>query len=304
MDDLVLVTEGRALAARLGQVLLAQGKTLALAESCTGGLTASLITDIAGSSAYFLGSAVTYSYEAKEQVLGVAHATLLAHGAVSPETAGEMARAARRLFGADLALSVTGIAGPGGATPEKPVGLVCIHLSAHDAEIDEQHVWPLDRVGNKMLSAHAVLTLAMRYLEGDPSTPSLPKGGRDSAQDGSDSMPGVEASAGHSRGPGSPAEPSSPDVSGGGYLPDFPSEAVAVELRLLPGGQVAPEAFTWRGRRYPVADVGRQWVEETGGAAWHCYLVRTPSGETFELRGDLARDRWIVGRAWRSKNET
>lgn len=296
MDN--LETEGRALAARLGQVLLAQGKTLALAESCTGGLTASLITDVAGSSAYFLGSAVTYSYEAKEQVLGVAHATLMTHGAVSPETAGEMARAARQLFGADLALSVTGIAGPGGATPEKPVGLVCIHLSAHDAEIDEQHVWPFDRIGNKMLSAQAVLALAIRYLEGDPSAPSLPEGDRDSAQDDSDSMPGVEALAGHSLAPGLPAEASSPDASGGGHLPDFPGEMVAVELRLLPGGQVAPDAFTWRGRRYPVMDVGRQWVDETEEAAWRCYLVRVPSGETFELRGDLASGRWILARAW------
>lgn len=153
------------LAKEVGRLLLERRLTLALAESCTGGLAGSLITDVPGSSDYFLGSAVTYAYSAKEGVLGVRHETLTVHGAVSFETAAEMAQGARKLFGSDIAVSVTGIAGPGGATPQKPVGLIYAHLSAADAEIGERHVWQADRVGNKLLSAEAVLRMVVRYLE-------------------------------------------------------------------------------------------------------------------------------------------
>jgi len=152
------------LAIELGRLLSARGLTLALAESCTGGLIGSLITDVAGSSDYFLGSAVTYANSAKQNLLGVRPETLLAHGAVSAETAAEMAQGARRIFGAAIAASVTGIAGPGGGVPDKPVGLVYIHLSSADAEISERHVWDSDRMGNKLLSAEAVLRLVVRYL--------------------------------------------------------------------------------------------------------------------------------------------
>jgi PncC family amidohydrolase len=154
------------LAVELGRLLSARGLTLALAESCTGGLIGSLITDVAGSSDYFLGSAVTYANRAKQGLLGVRPETLLAHGAVSAETAAEMAQGARRIFGAEIAASVTGIAGPGGGMPGKPVGLVHIHLSATDAEIGERHVWDSDRIGNKLLSAEAVLRLVIWYVEG------------------------------------------------------------------------------------------------------------------------------------------
>jgi PncC family amidohydrolase len=153
------------LAMQMGQLLNARRLTIALAESCTGGLVGHWITDVPGSSGYFLGSAVCYAYSAKEQILGVKHETLLTHGAVSAETAAEMAQGARKLFGADIAVSVTGIAGPGGGLPNKPVGLVHIHLSAADAELGEQHVWGADRAGNKHLSAQAVLQLVMRYLQ-------------------------------------------------------------------------------------------------------------------------------------------
>jgi PncC family amidohydrolase len=153
------------LPSELGRLLSARGLTLALAESCTGGLIGSLITDVAGSSDYFLGSAVTYANSAKQNLLGVRHETLLAHGAVSAETAAEMAQGARRIFGADIAAAVTGIAGPGGDMPGKPVGLVYIHLSTAAAEIGERHVWDADRMGNKLLSAEAVLRLVTRYME-------------------------------------------------------------------------------------------------------------------------------------------
>ena len=118
------LSELRTLSEQVGVLLAQRGQTIALAESCTGGLIASILTDIAGSSAYVAGGAVTYSNEAKMAILGVNEGTLLAHGAVSAETAAEMAARARRLFGCDIAIAVTGIAGPGGGDELKPVGLV------------------------------------------------------------------------------------------------------------------------------------------------------------------------------------
>lgn len=139
--------------------------TIALAESCTGGLIAHRLTNIAGSSDYVKGGVVSYSNEAKEYVLGVSRETLLAHGAVSAETSLEMARGARRLFDADLALSVTGIAGPGGGTATKPVGLTFIGLAADGYESVERFVWQRDRIGNKDESADAALRMILQYLE-------------------------------------------------------------------------------------------------------------------------------------------
>ena len=104
-------------------------RTMCCAESCTGGLIGAAMTDLPGSSEYFLGSAVTYSNEAKVKLLGVREQTLIDHGAVSEETAREMALGAAALFGADYSVAVTGIAGPGGATDTKPVGLVYIAVS-------------------------------------------------------------------------------------------------------------------------------------------------------------------------------
>ena len=112
--------------ARLGSVLAARGLTIACAESCTGGLVTSRLTDIAGSSAYVMGSVVSYTNRIKETLVGVQHVTLAAHGAVSEETAREMAEGLRARSGADIAVSTTGIAGPGGGTKEKPVGLVYV----------------------------------------------------------------------------------------------------------------------------------------------------------------------------------
>jgi PncC family amidohydrolase len=150
---------------RIGQALRASGRSLALAESCTGGLMGHLITDVPGSSDYFLGGIVAYSYDAKERLLGVRHDTLYVHGAVSRETALEMAFGVRRALGADFGLAITGIAGPGGGMPGKPVGLTWIGLSARDLEVAESHVWPGDRAQVKSASAEAALTLLLRYLE-------------------------------------------------------------------------------------------------------------------------------------------
>ena len=112
----------RDLAAAVGQLLLARQMTCAAAESCTGGLVGHWITEIPGSSAYFAGAAVVYSYEAKERILAVDHDTLLREGAVSAPVARQMAQGARRLFAVDVAVAVTGIAGPGGGLPASPRG--------------------------------------------------------------------------------------------------------------------------------------------------------------------------------------
>jgi PncC family amidohydrolase len=156
------------LEARLGRLLTDKGLTLALAESCTGGLIANRVTDVAGSSAYFIGGVVSYANEAKEILLGVRHETLITHGAVSAETALEMARGVRERLGTDLAASVTGIAGPSGGTPGKPVGLTYVGLSAPGIERAERFVWDRDRAGNKALSADAVLRLLIEVAEGLP----------------------------------------------------------------------------------------------------------------------------------------
>ena len=120
--------------AALVAALRAAGKTIACAESCTGGLVAKRIVDISGCSDVFLGGAVTYANSAKEKLAGVSRKTLEAHGAVSEETAMEMARGIRLALGADVGVSTTGVAGPGGGTPEKPVGTVFIGLSTEDGE--------------------------------------------------------------------------------------------------------------------------------------------------------------------------
>ncbi len=172
------LTQLRKLSQELGQQLQERHLTLALAESCTGGLVASLVTDIPGSSHYFMGGVVSYSNFAKMHLLGVQASTLEAHGAVSPETALEMAQGARRLFQTDVAVSITGIAGPSGGSPEKPVGLVYLHLAAEEVNWGEMHIWPYDRLGNKHASAAAALRLALRYVKEQSVRvdPTLPKG--------------------------------------------------------------------------------------------------------------------------------
>jgi PncC family amidohydrolase len=149
----------------VGRLLTAKNLTLALAESCTGGLVSHRLTEVPGSSAYFLGGIVSYANTAKEQLLGVNHNTLYNYGAVSAETALKMAQGARLALGADIGLSVTGIAGPTGGTPDKPVGLVYVALASRSEERCERHVWESDRSGNKALSAEAALDLLRRHLE-------------------------------------------------------------------------------------------------------------------------------------------
>ena len=120
------------LASRVIEIFREKGLSLALAESCTGGMIAETITNVAGASDIFYGSAVTYVNSAKEHILGVARETLEKHGAVSSECAEEMACGARSVYGADVAMSVTGIAGPGGGSEAKPAGTVWFGLAAKD----------------------------------------------------------------------------------------------------------------------------------------------------------------------------
>ncbi|WP_419898048.1 CinA family protein [Roseomonas sp. USHLN139] len=147
-------------AARLLQRLAAEGLTVATAESCTGGLVAAALTAIPGSSASVLAGFVTYSNEAKERMVGVPRALLEAHGAVSAEVARAMAEGALRESGAALAVSTTGIAGPGGAVPGKPVGLVYLAAARRGRPTQVQrHVFPGDRAAVR--AATVVAALAM-----------------------------------------------------------------------------------------------------------------------------------------------
>jgi PncC family amidohydrolase len=151
----------------LGRLLTEKKQTLAIAESCTGGLITHRLTNVPGSSAYIIASVIAYAYEAKVAALGVSWDTLNKFGAVSAETVTEMARGAREKFSATIGLAITGIAGPGGGTPDKPVGLVYIALADANDVIVERHIWRGNRLQNKEQSAQAALELLYRYLKRD-----------------------------------------------------------------------------------------------------------------------------------------
>lgn len=155
-----------ALEVMVGQLLEVRNLTLAVAESCTGGLIGHRFTNVPGSSGYFRGAVIAYANDVKESLLGVRSKTLAEHGAVSEQTAREMAAGVREAVSADVGVSVTGIAGPGGGTGEKPVGLVFVALVAEDVQRAEKHLFRGNRWTNKMHSADAVFRLLQSYLEG------------------------------------------------------------------------------------------------------------------------------------------
>ena len=150
----------------VGGMLRARGLTLGLAESSSGGLVGHRITEVSGSSDYFVGSIVAYAREVQERLLDVSPKTIERYGVVSEQTALEMARGARSQLRTDVALSVTGIASPHSGRSNKPIGLTYIGLAADDLETCERHAFGGDREENKHRSSEAALDLLKRYLEG------------------------------------------------------------------------------------------------------------------------------------------
>jgi len=148
------------LALKLGRAVQARGWRLATAESCTGGWIAKALTDVAGSSQWFEGGVVAYSNAAKTELLGVPSATLAAHGAVSEETVCAMVEGARTRFGADLAVAVSGIAGPGGGTEDKPVGTVHFAWAAPERVVAARRIF----AGTRDLVRRQAVALALERL--------------------------------------------------------------------------------------------------------------------------------------------
>ena len=148
----------------VGALLRQKGLTLGIVESASGGLVSHLITNTAGSSDYYKGSVTAYSNEVKIKVVGVSEETINRYGAVSAEVAEEMARGGGKILAADICLSDTGIAGPTGTTPEKPVGLFFVGLSHGERTYSRQHNFQGEREQNKQSAAEAALLWLKEYL--------------------------------------------------------------------------------------------------------------------------------------------
>ena len=148
----------------IGNLLRQEGLTLGVVESATGGLISHRITNIPGSSDYYKGSVTAYSNEAKIKVVGVKEATISQHGAVSSQVAKEMAEGGRKVLAADICLADTGIAGPGGATPGKSVGLFYLGLSHQGGTYSQKHNFHGNREQNKQSAAEAALNWLKEYL--------------------------------------------------------------------------------------------------------------------------------------------
>ena len=167
LGDYYFGADEETLEGSVGRLLTERGETLALAESCTGGLLAKRLTDGAGSSAYFKEGLVTYSNEAKERLLGVSHDLLVEHGAVSEQAARAMAEGVRQAAGTEYGLSVTGVAGPGGGTEQKPVGLVFVGVSDEDGTVAERldlSAWKYSRDAVRERSANRAFDLLRQRI--------------------------------------------------------------------------------------------------------------------------------------------
>ncbi len=164
IPDVIYGEDEVTLEEKVGSLLLDNGLTLSTAESCTGGKIASLITSVPGSSAWFMGSVVAYDNEIKTKLLGIDPETIRVYGAVSRETAAAMARGVRLLTGTDYAVGVTGIAGPTGGTPEKPVGTVWIAVASDSGIVTERHNFADDRIINISRSANTALNLLRKQI--------------------------------------------------------------------------------------------------------------------------------------------
>jgi nicotinamide-nucleotide amidase len=157
----------------IGDMLVERGLTIAVAESCTGGLIGNLLTDVPGSSRYFMGGIIVYSNRSKVDLLGVSPETIETYGAVSTQTAEEMAHGVKKRFNSHMGLSVTGIAGPDGGTKEKPVGTVFIGMIAEKDLFSGGYRFNGDRGRVKQQSALTALEWVKRYLNGDPILPGI-----------------------------------------------------------------------------------------------------------------------------------
>lgn len=155
------------LAARLQGIAIERGVTVATAESCTGGLVGHSITSVAGSSAYYLGGVISYADAVKVELVGVPRATLDRHGAVSAQAAVAMAEGVRERTGCDVAVAVTGVAGPDGGSAAKPVGLTYVAVAGATGHDVRRHLWSGDRAANKEQSAEAALDMLIRAI-GEP----------------------------------------------------------------------------------------------------------------------------------------
>jgi nicotinamide-nucleotide amidase len=149
----------------VGQMLLKNKKTVSTAESCTGGYISHLITKVAGSSAYYIGSVISYAYEIKESELGVPHEVIMKHGAVSQPVVEQMAKAIRERYKTDYSISASGIAGPGGGTTDKPVGTVWIAIATPEKVISEKFLFGNNRERNIQKTANAALNMLRKELE-------------------------------------------------------------------------------------------------------------------------------------------
>ena len=153
-------------AERTGKELRAAGLTIACAESCTGGLLTSMLTDVSGSSSYVMGSVVSYSNDVKARVLHVSEETLAVYGAVSEETAREMTQSVRKLIHADIGVGITGIAGPDGGSTEKPVGLVYIAVADQTHTVVQKNNFHGTRFENKQAAVHKAFAMICDIIRG------------------------------------------------------------------------------------------------------------------------------------------
>jgi PncC family amidohydrolase len=241
---------------QIGILFNNRGLRLAVAESCTGGLISQRITNVPGSSDYYVGGITAYANEAKMRLLGVRQDTLEKHGAVSRETVLEMARGVCQAISADCGIAVSGIAGPGGGTPEKPVGLVWIALVAGEHQEARRFLWGGDRLAVKEQSAEAALRMLVDYLGGESNDRASERSNQNAPGE-FDPLILVEATARF-------------DIQGGAF----------------------PQSFSWEGITYRISSTGRRW-ETTNGLH---VLVMEAGGKVFEMIFTPSSCRWYVKR--------
>jgi PncC family amidohydrolase len=254
------------LAVTLSQAVSGTGVTLATAESCTGGLVAEAITRIPGSSEYYMGGVVAYHNRSKVRLLGVAETLLKAQGAVSPHVAEAMAEGARDRLVADLAVSITGIAGPGGGSADRPVGLVFVATAGPVRTVASRHHFAGERRSVRLAAAVSAMRMLLTAIE---------------EHIGAQDLPPV---AGEGRPARADAERTAASV------PRQNSDAPMVEALFGPAGEVTPVAFRWSGRHHQVAQIGGRRLDENA----RVFTVMTSESRMFELTLDPAVLEWRV----------